>query len=114
MLSVARVTRDIEGRYFLEFRSLCARKIYSWFPMLSRAVGENHGKYEEGKGAGSEKERRSGLFLFQGQEKKKLTKAEITSGYVLLSFSLPLSFSFLIRFWIVIKYSSNGSPTGSR
>lgn len=57
--------------------------------MLSRAAGENHGKYGEGKGARSEKERRSGLLLFQGQE-KKLTKAEITSGYSLLS--LPLFF----------------------
>lgn len=82
------------GWYFLEFRSLCARKIYGRFPVLSRATGENHGKLWR-------KERRGGkgtairFVYFPGAREKKPTKAEITSGYVIYVLpSPPSSLSF--------------------
>lgn len=70
--------------------------------MLSRAAGENHGKHGEGKCAGAEKERQSGLFLFQGQKKNPQKRKLLPVTWVTYSF---LSLFLLTRFRIVIKYT---------
>jgi len=88
MLSVARVTRDIEAGTFLNF----VRFVREKFMAGSRCCRVRPGRITESgngerKSAGWKKERQSGLFIFQGQEKTH----KIISGYVIKCFSLSLS-----------------------
>jgi len=69
MLSVARVTRNIEAGTFLNFVRFVPRKIYSRFPMLSRAAKKITESTKKKQEARQEKERQARLiYLFFFQE----------------------------------------------